>query len=288
MPETLVPLLAIFAGTESRELNEEVGVGAILGAPLMLSTLSLSLMAASVIKSRGFTGQIRPERGGLVRDLNFFLVSFAIAAVALFVPHSWAWANLVHILMALSLVFLYFIYVVRTLRVSAQLVREGHGTEAHREMFLCRLGIPDGIPVLMLQLAIGLALLVAGAEGFIYGVEHLSVQIGVSALLLSLLIVPVATELPEKVNSILWIRRRKDTLALGNITGAMVFQGSLLPAIGLLLTPWDLRREVLAGVIVTLVAASWLRLVAALGRFRVWHFAVNGALYVGYLILMLT
>ena len=155
-------------------------------------------------------------------------------------------------------------------------------------MFLCRLGIPDGIPALMLQLAIGLALLVAGAEGFIYGVEHLSVQIGVSALLLSLLIVPVATELPEKVNSILWIRRRKDTLAFGNITGAMVFQGSLLPAIGLLLTPWDLRREVLAGVIVTLVAASWLRLVAALGPFRVWHFAVNGALYVGYLILMLT
>jgi len=282
-----VPLLAIFAGTESREINEEIGVGAILGAPLMLSTLSLTLMAASVLKSRGMRGRLMPERSGLVRDLDFFLVAFTVAAAALFVPHGWAYARLVHILMAGSLVFLYFIYVMLTLRVSAQLVRDGHGTAPHRRMFLCRLGMPDGNLAIMLQLVLGLILLVVGAEGFIYGVEHLSAQIGVSALLLSLLIVPIATELPEKVNSILWIRRHKDTLAFGNVTGAMVFQGSLLPAIGLLLTPWDMRPEVLIGVLVTIGAALWLRLVLARGSLQVWHFGVNGGLYAGYLMLML-
>jgi cation:H+ antiporter len=287
MPETLVPLLAIFAGTESKEVNEEIGVGAILGAPLMLSTLSLSLMAASVLRMRGLKGQLLPERTGLVRDLDFFLAAFGIAAAALFIPHDWRYSDLAHILMAVSLVFLYFFYVMLTLRMSEQLVRDGHGTEAHRKLFLCHLGIPDGMPAMMVQIGIGLALLVAGAEGFIYGVERLSEEIGVSALLLSLLIVPVATELPEKVNSILWIRRRKDTLAFGNITGAMVFQGSLLPSIGLLLTPWDLRREVLAGVLVTIAAALWLRLGVAFGQLRVWHLAVNGALYVTYLTLML-
>jgi len=40
LPETMVPLLAIFAGTQNAHINEEIGVGAILGAPLMLSTLS--------------------------------------------------------------------------------------------------------------------------------------------------------------------------------------------------------------------------------------------------------
>lgn len=45
LPETLIPLLALFAGTSNITLNEEVGVGAILGAPLMLSTLSTCLMA---------------------------------------------------------------------------------------------------------------------------------------------------------------------------------------------------------------------------------------------------
>jgi cation:H+ antiporter len=106
--------------------------------------------------------------------------------------------------------------------------------------------------------------------------------------LMSLLIIPIATELPEKINSILWIRRRKDTLAFGNITGAMVFQGTILPAIGILLTPWTvLRTEVLMGVLVTYGAALWLRLAIRRGYLQVWQLGINGALYFSYLIAML-
>ncbi|MDH3515129.1 MAG: sodium:calcium antiporter, partial [Gammaproteobacteria bacterium] len=100
---------------------------------------------------------------------------------------------------------------------------------------------------------------------------------------LSLLIVPVATELPEKVNSILWIRRRKDTLAFGNITGAMVFQGSLLPALGILLTPWAPREEVLAGVIITLVASVYLLLMLRCGKLRPVHLFFSGACYLAFI-----
>lgn len=285
MPESMVPLLAFFAGTGNVQTDTEIGVGAILGAPLMLSTLTLCLMALSVARQRGMKGLISPERTGLTRDLNFFLIAFGIAAAALLVPHR---PGTVHALLAIGLLVLYFIYVMLTLRVSADLVRDGHGTEAHREMFLCRLGLPDNMFVVIVQLALGLGLLVAGAKGFIHGVEATSKELGVSALLLSLLIVPVATELPEKVNSILWIRRRKDTLAFGNITGAMVFQGSILPAIGLLLTPWEPREEVLIGILVTCLAALWLRVLVWSGHLRVWHLFVNGALYVGYIVVMVT
>jgi cation:H+ antiporter len=138
------------------------------------------------------------------------------------------------------------------------------------------------------QLVLGLALLLAGAKGFIDGVHEAAEIIGISTLLLSLLIIPIATELPEKVNSILWIRRGKDTLAFGNITGAMVFQGTLLPAIGIMLTPWEPRLEVLAGVIITLLAAIWLRLMIARGQLRVWHLWVNGGMYVTYLFIALS
>jgi cation:H+ antiporter len=102
------------------------------------------------------------------------------------------------------------------------------------------------------------------------------------------MIVPVATELPEKVNSILWIRKHKDTLAFGNITGAMVFQGTLLPAIGVLLTPWAPVKEVFAGVVITLIAAAWLRFMLLRGQLRVWHLAINGGLYATYLAIALT
>lgn len=285
LPETMVPILAIFAGTDNLSLNHEIGVGAILGAPLMLSTLSLFLLTVFTVKKRGLAGDFHAENTGLTRDLNFFLLAFSLAGLALFIPANLA---IFRTGIAFALVVVYFIYIMLTLRASARLVQEGHATAAHGPMLLTRLGLPQNMAVIILQLVIGLFLLIAGAKGFIHGVEQAAPLLGISALLLSLLIIPIATELPEKVNSILWIRKRKDTLAFGNITGAMVFQGTLLPAIGVMLTPWELRQDVLVGILVTLVAALWLRLMLLRGNLKVWHLALNGVLYFGYLAIMLT
>jgi cation:H+ antiporter len=285
MPETIVPLIAIFAGTDNQTVNEEIGVGAILGAPLMLTTLAMGLLAIATLRSRGIGGAFTPEISGLRRDLNFFLITFTAATVALFVPHDLA---AVRLAISSVLVLTYFVYVLLTLRASEQLVKDGHGTEAERPMLLNRIGLPNNLFVIVLQIAVGVIALIAGAKGFIYGVEQLATAYGVSALLVALLIVPIATELPEKVNSVLWIRRRKDTLAFGNLTGAMVFQGALLPAIGIMLTPWEPRHEVVSGVVITLCGALWLRYVITGGGLRVWHLAVNGALYLTYLAVVLS
>jgi cation:H+ antiporter len=284
LPETTVPIIALMGGTASRAVNEEIGVGAILGAPLMLATLSTCLMTLAIIKSRGMTGVITPERTGFTRDLNFFLVAFLIAAGAMFVPHH-AWQ--VRALFAAGLVMLYVIYVIATYRASAELVESGHGTEAPERLFLSRIGLPTTLGTIVLQFFVGIVLLVGGAKGFIHGVEGVSHVLGVSALLLSLIIIPIATELPEKVNSILWARRGKDTLAFGNITGAMVFQGTLLPAIGIMLTPWEPRVEVLTGVLITLAAAAWLRFNARRNGVVLWALLGNGVLYGAYLTLTL-
>src|SRR5512137_654420 len=73
LPETLVPILALTAGTHNVSTNEEIGVGAILGAPLMLSTLSISLLAFAVLAKRGAKGVFSPEKTGFARDLDFFI-----------------------------------------------------------------------------------------------------------------------------------------------------------------------------------------------------------------------
>jgi len=246
----------------------------------MLSTLSLFLLSVAVFKKRGIQGRFTPEKTGIKRDLDFFLMAFTLAFFAMFIPHGEGW---VRAGIAFVMVMIYFVYVMLTLRASSKLVEDGHATEAGAPMLLTRLSMPQNLFFIIVQLAMGLALLIAGAKGFIHGVEAAAPIIGISALLLSLMIIPIATELPEKVNSILWIRKNKDTLAFGNITGAMVFQGTLLPAIGISLTPWAPQKEVLLGVLVTLVAAFWLRWAALNGGLRVWHLIVNGALYVTYL-----
>jgi cation:H+ antiporter len=284
LPETTVPLLAILSGTDGK-VNEEIGVGAILGAPLMLATLSTFLMTFAVLRARKVSGRIAPERTGFERDLNYFICAFALAAAAMFVPHT---NSMVRALFSIALVGVYVTYVAATLRASKALVSAGHGTEAPGRMFLSRLGLPTHLGTIILQLLIAVALLVAGAKGFIHGVEGVSQVLGISALLLSLLIIPIATELPEKINSILWIRRGKDTLAFGNITGAMVFQGTLLPAIGIMLTPWTPRIEVLTGVVITLVAAVWMRANSGKDGLRIWALLINGVLYVSYLAITLS
>ena len=288
LPETMVPVVAILSTVGTQELREEVGVGAILGAPLMLSTLTLFLMSLFAIHKRGWSDELHPERTGLRRDLSWFLLAYGLGTIAIFIPHTQMW---VRALIAISLVLVYFIYLMLTIRASAKLVADGHGTTAGEPLFLVRLfgrlGMPENMFTIVLQLGVGLMLIVLGAHGFVQGVEQLSVWLGLSALVLSLLIVPVATELPEKVNSILWIRKRKDTLAFGNVTGAMVFQGSLLPALGILLTPWEPRQEVVGGVILTLVASSYLLLLARRGHIRPVHLFFNGLCYFSYIVLVL-
>ncbi|HUN91116.1 MAG TPA: sodium:calcium antiporter [Burkholderiaceae bacterium] len=285
LPETMVPMLAIMAHPGAAAAGAEIGIGAILGASLMLSTLSTCLMALAVAGRRGLSGRLQPERSGFVRDLDFFLASLAMAGVAMFVP---AGQQIIRAAISFALILTYFIYILLTIRASMHLVRDGHGTTSTERLFLTRIGLPRTRIVALLQLGVALLMLVAGAELFIDGVQGASRELGVSPLILSLLVVPIATELPEKVNSVLWARRGKDTLAVGNITGAMVFQGTLLPALGILLTPWQPRLEVVASAAIAFAAAAWLRLNAGPRGPQVGALLVNGVLYVGYVVLALT
>src|SRR5262245_54675615 len=49
LPETLLPLVAILSGHET---GEEIGTGAILGAPFMLTTLAMVVIAVTVLLTR--------------------------------------------------------------------------------------------------------------------------------------------------------------------------------------------------------------------------------------------
>ncbi|NKB82352.1 MAG: sodium:calcium antiporter [Nitrospirales bacterium] len=276
LPETMVPVIAVMMSSGNVQTREEVGVGAILGAPLMLSTLTLCLMGFFAAHKRGWSGTLRPEATGVNRDLVWFLGAFLLGASAVFVPFDWRGTRAI---LALVLIFLYVVYLVVTIRASNALVEDGHGTEADHPLFLSRLGIPTNMVSILFQIGMGFALIVAGAKGFVYGVEGLAVFLGISTLALSLLIIPVATELPEKVNSIIWIRRGRDTLAFGNITGAMVFQGSLLPALGIFLTPWAPMRDVLIGMGLTILATTYLLIMMRRGSLKPYYLLFNGLCY---------
>lgn len=286
LPETMVPLVAIFGGGNTAAISEEVGVGAILGAPFMLSTLAMFLVgiAALVFRDRRKKSHIQPEHTGLKRDLEFFLFVFSIAFFVAFTPSSW---RLLRLFVAMLLVLSYFYYVMETIKASKALMEEGHATEKSKDLYLSAI-FRDHMFFVVAQLLIALGLIIAGAKGFVGGVEHLAELLHIPVIALSLLIVPIATELPEKINSVLWIRQGKDTLAMGNITGAMVFQGSILPAIGIFLTPWTLNLTVTASSVITLTAAAWVYLLTAKKIVMTPRYMIiNGILYLTFVTIVL-
>jgi cation:H+ antiporter len=107
----------------------------------------------------------------------------------------------------------------------------------------------------LFQICFALGLIIFGAHIFVDSVVWLSNYLEVPSFVLALIIAPVATELPEKFNSIIWLDTGKDTLALGNITGAMVFQSSIVPAIGIILTAWDLTLGAMLSAILAILSA---------------------------------
>ncbi len=82
LPETLLPIIAIASGHAA---GEDIGVGAILGAPFMLTTLAMVVVAVAVfIFARGGRRPLELDIDHRVirQDLGYFLVMYSLAVVA--------------------------------------------------------------------------------------------------------------------------------------------------------------------------------------------------------------
>jgi cation:H+ antiporter len=152
---------------------------------------------------------------------------------------------------AILLVVLYTVYVYQTVKDGKSMGE----SELDPLLFAKKAAEPRTI-IVVSQVLSALVLIVVGAKFFVNSLTDVATALNVSPLLLSLIIAPVATELPEKFNSIFWVRDGKDTLAMGNITGAMVFQSSMIPALGIAFTPWELSPSALLSVILALISVS--------------------------------
>jgi cation:H+ antiporter len=256
LPETLIPITAIVRGGAG---SHEVATGAILGAPFMLATLAMALVGSAAYGWR----RRRPQGAALdvhvptlERDLAFFLGCFAIAFGLGIVGVQFS----IRIVAAVGLTVAYGIYVRFTLAHSGEVAAESELTPL---LFDTTRGDPPRLAAVIVQLVVALGAILGGANMFVEQLVHASAQIGIEPLVLSLVIAPLATELPEKVNSIFWARSGNDTLALGNLTGAMVFQSTLPVAFGLAFTNWHLNTSsIVAGALAlagALLAAFELR-----------------------------
>lgn len=273
LPETSIPIIAIFFGTG--EGRTEVGLGAILGAPFMLSTLVLPILAGLLIvyarlgkRRAAFELDYREIR----IDVQFFLVAYGLGIACVFVS-----SPSVRYLVAALLLVLYGFY------IKTKFASESQDTFNVDPLYLAPRSAQPSYVWIGLQGALGLLGLIGGAHLFVTAAKSLSAELNVSPLLLALLIAPLATELPEMSNSFLWLYQKKDSLAVGNVTGAMVFQGTFPVSIGLVGTNWDLSPMALTTMGLALIAVGLNLLQLLWGQYwRPWLLGLSALLYVGF------
>lgn len=296
LPETMIPIIAIGFGGGG-EATDAVGVGAILGAPFMLSTLAMFVTGLGIVawRRRRTTGTAMiVDTVVLAHDMRYFAIAYALAVGAAFLPPELAAGKL---LVAATLVGIYVWY------VKAHLQAEGNGNGDGEELAPLRFGRLDrahhrlapGVPRLRIvgvQVVAALACIIAGAYLFVGAVDRVAESVGVNQVLLALVIAPIATELPEKFNSLIWVRRGKDTLAMGNITGAMVFQSAIPTVIALVFAAetWRVTSDSIvafasAGIAFAASAAIFIPM-ARRGRLDGRALLVGGVFYLGYLALV--
>lgn len=288
LPETLIPIVAIVF--IRGDAANDIGIGAILGAPFMLATLAFFVTGISVLafrRRRAAGTSMAVHEDTLGQDLAYFLgvyiVAVGISPVLRYLGGAAtpAVGTTVRIATAAVLLGAYAYYVWRHLKR-----QDEEEEEELRALYLqSRCEGQPRLRFVFSQVFLGLLAIFGGAHLFVDNLQHVAAAVGISPLVLSLIVTPIATELPEKFNSILWVRQGKDTLAVGNISGAMVFQSCIPGAIGITMTEWALDTSALASAGAALVSSGVVYgYLKTRGALNGWILLVGLPLYIAFLV----
>jgi cation:H+ antiporter len=279
LPESVVTFVAVAFGTTMAQ--KDVGIGAALGGPLALATIAYAVVGWSLFltKRQLPAGEAaRFDFGKLSRDQTWFAVIFVVKlglGLVMFSFKPW-----------LGIAFLgaYALYFWKEMAGGD----EGEETEGEKDplKFAPKAETPSTAMAIFQTLAASVVIFFA-SRLFVAQIDVLGPILHIKPQLLALLVGPIATELPETLNAIIWIRQGKVRLALANISGAMMIQATVPTAFGLFFTPWILDPSLVVAGGVTLVAVLILLLAFRSGKISRTLLSWMAAAYVAFIVILL-
>ena len=258
LPESAVTLMAVAFGKTPAQ--KDIGIGAAMGGPLVLATLAYAIVGAAFIFNRHKLHrsnlQVQVDHTRMSRDQAAFLIVFVVKLGLGLVAFNYKpW---------LGILFLaaYAIYVWREIQTSDTAPEE----EEIEPLKFCPSVTAPPLTWVTLQIISALVVICVASHLFVGQLEAIGTALNWSSHLVALLLSPVATELPETMNALIWVRQGKERLALANISGAMMIQATIPSALGIFFTPWLFDGPLLASGMITAIAIIFL-----------WHLFRRGA-----------
>ncbi|MDQ1663623.1 MAG: cation:H+ antiporter [Blastococcus sp.] len=295
LPESVVTLVAVLFG--SQKSGADIGVGAALGGPLVVGTLAYGVTGVMLLRRRsqaqvgrttapvlvpsGSGGAPASPTGDpldgtdtrrLARDQTWFLAIFVVkVAIGLVAFAFKPWLGLLFLIA-------YGIYFWREMRGDGE---SADGADLEPLKLQPKRPVPTTAAVVA-QTLVTLALIFAASQLFVAQLEWAGPALGLPAVVVALLLSPVATELPEIMNAIIWVRQGKTRLALANISGAMMIQATVPSALGIFFTPWRFDAPLIAAGVATMASVVYLLWLFRTGRVTAARLTVAAGFYVAF------
>ena len=246
LPEIAIVIYAAAAGSYG------VAIGAGLGSNLLMMTLGLSIMLI-IATTRISKAPLRGINVSTFKLDKIFLLVTAIVSALLFIDGY----NFVDGLIFTALFIAYLAValfemrserndtLVKSKRMSNEVSRQPEEVlQSTREDSISGkqdIGGDSGITARLrgnttrslLVFIAGTIGIVVGAGPFIHALEGFSVDIGVSAIILAVVISPIAGEMPEKISLMLLARKGAlgASIAIANVLGSKILNNTLLLAV---------------------------------------------------------
>jgi len=286
LPESAVTFVAVILGKTPEQ--KDIGVGAALGGPLVLATIAYAVVGVALWMNRRKLQRadnlVRVEHGRLARDQSWFLGIFVVKCALGLVAFAFKpW---------LGVFFLaaYGLYVWRELKDDSTAPEE----EELEPLKFQPKAVDPSLWWVVAQTTLALIVIAFASHTFVKQIEAIGTALQLSPHLVALVLSPVATELPETMNALIWVRQGKERLALANISGAMMIQATIPSSLALFATPWLFDAPLMVAGVLTGVAVIYLWLMFRRGRmdarwlvpvgllygvfaaYVAWHFASQG------------
>ena len=298
LPESVVTLVAVTTGPTADVRN--IGVGAAMGGPLVLATVAYGVTGAVLLLQRrarsrekvlvgvgaarllerslvepddaqgagdGWFTTSQTER--LARDQRWFMAVFVVKValgLAAFAIKPW-----------LGVLFfaVYAVYFWREIRGG----QPGDAGEELEPLKLQPRAIQPANVAVLAQTLGALVVIFVSSQLFVHQLDAIGPMLGLSGAVTALLLSPIATELPEIMNAIIWVRQGKTQLALANISGAMMIQATVPSGLGLLFTDWRLDHALLWSGAITMAAILYLLETMRTNKLTPKRLAMSAVLY---------
>jgi len=268
-PEVAVSVGAVFNG------NTDIAIGNVVGSNILnvLVVLGVSALIAPVV-----------VHSQLIRQEIPIMIGASVLLVVLLVDGR---LGQLDGLLLVTLLAAYMVFLVRQSRAETAATRDEYAAALERPV-----GWDGRLPVQILLILGGLALLVLGSNWLVDSAVAFARALGVSDLVIGLTVIAVGTSTPEIAASIMAAVRGERDIAVGNAIGSNTFNilgclgiAGVVSGEGLTVAPAMLNFDLWVMVAVAFASLPVFIVGREIGRAKGALFLAYYAAYVAYLIL---